>query len=187
MITSSHLPATGRFLISEPFMSDQNFQRTVVLLVEHGEQGSLGFVLNRQLKVKIHEVVEGVPSVDAPVFMGGPVEQNTLHFVHKLGEEIIGSRQVYENIYWGGSFEDLQEKLRLGLISAHDILFFIGYSGWGPGQLDFELEKKSWIVAPEDPNFIFRDHYEDMWREVLKSMGTKYQIISNYPIDPRLN
>ncbi len=187
MITSSFNPAVGRFLVSEPFMSDQNFQRTVILLVEYGDQGSLGFVINRKLKVKIHEVVEGVPSVDAPVFMGGPVEQNTLHFVHRLGANLAGSRNIYDDIFWGGSFDDLQHQLKLGMVDPNEILFFIGYSGWGPGQLENEIERKSWIVAPEAPEFIFRKEYKDMWRQILKSMGAKYQVISNYPTDPRLN
>jgi len=187
MITSSYQPVAGRFLISEPFMHDLNFRRSVVLLVEHGDKGSLGFVLNRQLDITINEVVENLPPLSAPVFMGGPVEQSTLHYVHRLGEQPTGSRKVYEGVYWGGNFEELKEQIILGRVAPGDILFFIGYSGWSPGQLKDELERKSWIVAPEDPNFIFRDTYDDMWRSVLKTLGDKYRIISNYPVDPRLN
>ena len=91
MLSSSYKPAPGRFLISEPFMYDQNFQRTVVLLVEHGDTGSLGFVMNRQLKTNINEIVEELPIMGNPVFMGGPVEQSTLHYVHRLGEQISQS------------------------------------------------------------------------------------------------
>ncbi len=187
MITSSYKPAAGRFLISEPFMYDQNFQRTVVLLVEHGPTGSLGFVMNRQLEVSIQEIIEDFPTVECPVFMGGPVEQSTLHYVHRLGDELPHSRKVTAEIYWGGSFEVLKEKLEKGEVDKHDILFFVGYSGWAPGQLEQELERKSWIVAPEDPTFIFRNDYQDLWRTVLQSMGTKYKVIANYPVDPRLN
>lgn len=187
MFSSTFKPAAGRFLISEPFMEDANFQRTVVLLVEHGEAGSLGFVLNRQLDLSISQLVEGLPEFEAPVFMGGPVEQNTLHFVHRLGNQLPGSQEIHEGVFWGGDFETLKEKLSLQLISREDILFFIGYSGWSSGQLERELEMKSWIVAPEAPHFIFRKDYSDMWRDVLKSMGKKYAIISNYPTDPRLN
>ena len=187
MITSSYKPSPGRFLISEPFMLDRNFQRTVVLLVEHGEEGSLGFVMNRHLETHIDQLVEDVPTFSAPVFVGGPVEQQTLHYVHRLGEELPGSRKVFQEVYWGGDFEVLKDKMRLNVISSQDILFFVGYSGWAPGQLDHELQQKSWIVAPEAEEFIFQEDYTDMWRQVLKSMGSKYQIISNYPVDPRLN
>lgn len=187
MITSSYRPTAGRFLISEPFMNDSNFRRTVVLLVEHGDQGSLGFVLNKQLSVGINEVISELPDNNSPVFIGGPVEQGTLHYVHRLGDVISGSREVYEGVFWGGNFEDLKRLMDKGLVRSSDVLFFVGYSGWSPGQLDDELDRKSWIIAPENPNFVFRENYGDMWRDILKSLGSKYQIISNYPVDPRLN
>lgn len=187
MITSSYRPIAGRFLISEPFMHDLNFKRSVVLLVEHGEKGSLGFVLNKQLEAGINDIVEDIPFLDSPVFMGGPVEQSTLHYVHRMGDTISGSREIYKGLFWGGNFDDLKEQIQLGKVNPGDILFFVGYSGWSPGQLEGELDRKSWIVAPENMEFVFRSTYEDIWREVLQSLGSKYKIISNYPVDPRLN
>lgn len=168
-------------------MNDSNFQRSVVLLIEHNAQGSLGFVMNRKLKVRIHEVIDDMPIFEAPVFIGGPVEQSTLHFIHRIGPGLPGSQQVCEDIYWGGDFEMLKEMITLNQIEAEDILFFVGYSGWGSGQLETELERKSWIIAPENAQFVFQPSYSDMWRQILQSMGTKYQVISNYPVDPRLN
>lgn len=187
MITSSYKPQPGRFLVSEPFMGDPNFQRTVVLLVEHTEEGSLGFVMNRQLDALLHDLVEDAPVFDAPVFMGGPVEQNTLHFVHRLGDTLAGSHEISEGLYWSGDFDQLQEMIEAGKVATDEILFFVGYSGWGGGQLDAELERKSWIVAPENPDFVFTEDYEELWQQILRSMGDKYKVISNYPIDPKLN
>ncbi len=187
MTRSAYKPAIGRFLISEPFMSDQNFQRSVVLLVEHSQEGSLGFVISRQLDLTLDQLIEGLPNFQAPVFMGGPVEQNTLHYVHRLGTTFPNSHEVSRGVFWGGDFEKVKEHIQLNLISAEDILFFVGYSGWGPGQLNNELEQKSWIVAPENSKFIFQNNYDNLWKQVLQSMGPKYQIISNYPLDPRLN
>jgi len=186
MITSSFKPQPGRFLISEPFMGDPNFQRTVVLLVEHNTEGSLGFVMNRQLSALLHDLVEDAPYCAAPVFMGGPVEQNTLHFVHRRGD-LPGAREVVEGLYWSGDLEQLKLMIEDGEVDAKEILFFVGYSGWSPGQLDTELERKSWIVAPENIDFVFTDDYEELWQEILRNMGEKYKVISNYPIDPRLN
>ncbi len=186
MITSAYKPAAGRFLVSEPFMMDRNFQRTVVLLVEHNEEGSLGFILNRQIEQGLHELVEGFPQSQAQVFLGGPVEQNTLHYVHK-DESLEGSRLVTEGVFWSGDFRQVQEKLLLGNLNVADILFFVGYAGWGPGQLEGEILEKSWIVAPENPAFIFNPNNEKLWKEVLRSMGKKFQVISNYPTDPSLN
>lgn len=186
MITSSYRPAPGRFLISEPFMDDANFQRTVVLLVEHGENGSLGFVLNRRLKAKINQVVEDMPEIHAPVCLGGPVEQNMLQFVHKM-EHLRNSRPVVDDVYWGGDFEELQELISHDIINPKELLFFVGYSGWAPGQLQSELDRKSWIIAPEDGEAIFSPSPETLWKDLLKNMGQKYKIISNYPVDPSLN
>ena len=185
--TSTFKPEAGRFLISEPFMEDLNFQRTVVYLVEHNDKGSLGFVLNRKLDIRINQLLEDLPEFEAPVFMGGPVEQNTLHYIHRLGEELEGSQQLGEGIYWGGDFEDLKERIKLRRIFPSDILFFVGYSGWGENQLVNELDANSWIVAPGNKRFIFGNTRDNLWREILKSMGPKYQIISNYPTDPSLN
>lgn len=187
MITSAYRPAPGRFLISEPFMADDNFQRTVIFLVEHGEEGSLGFVLNRQLGVQLSEIIEGFPYTEAPVFTGGPVEQNTLHYVHRLGDVLEGSREIFDGVYWGGRFDDLKTYASEGNPLEQDVLFFVGYSGWGPDQLEGELERKSWIVAPQNEDFVFRNDYFDLWRDLLKNMGDKYHIIANYPVDPRLN
>jgi len=186
MITSPYLPATGRFLISEPFMEDQNFQRTVVLLVEHSQEGSLGFVLNRQLQTRLGEVVPTLASLHAPVFLGGPVEQSTLHYLHRLAD-LPGARPVCEGVYWSGNFEVLQAMAEQGAINPAEILFFIGYSGWSAGQLDGELVRKSWIVTPEQPELIFNADRDDLWRQALQSLGGKYKIISNYPVDPKLN
>ena len=186
MLTSSYKPEPGRFLVSEPFMHDYNFKRTVVLLVEHNDQGSLGFVMNRQLNVAIDEVVKGMPAIGSAVFMGGPVEQETLQYVHRIAN-LPKAKEVYNGVFWGGDFMQLRQMMTMGEVSPADVLFFVGYSGWGPNQLQKELDQKSWIVAPQAPEFIFQDDYSDMWRQVLQTMGTKYKIISNYPVDPRLN
>lgn len=186
MITSAFKPSPGRFLISEPFMIDSNFQRTVVLLVEHNEEGSLGFVLNRRIDKGVHELVEDFPQSQANVFLGGPVEQDTLHYVH-LDGELEGSRPVVEDMYWSGDYMKVKEKLLLGTLHEDNILFFVGYSGWGPGQLEKELSEKSWIVAPHNVGFVFGQNHDQLWQNILRSMGKKFHVISNYPTDPSLN
>ncbi|MEM7655273.1 MAG: YqgE/AlgH family protein [Bacteroidota bacterium] len=186
MITSAFRPQAGRFLISEPFMHDKNFQRTVVFLVEHSREGSLGFVLNRQLQLGIEEVIEDMPAFSAPVFMGGPVEQGTLHYIHRIAD-LPNCQLIQEGVYWGGDFDALKTNILSHRIQPSDILFFIGYSGWGAGQLDGELSQKAWIVAPEKPEVLFQESYHSLWQDLLRDMGDKYKVISNYPIDPRMN
>jgi len=180
-------PAKGKLLISEPFMSDHQFRRTVVLLVEHNAQGSVGFVLNRPINAKLTELMEGIPHIDAPIFLGGPVGQDTLHFVHRWGTEIFGTKRITEGLYWGGDFAEITQKLALGIISNKDILFFVGYAGWSEGQLEEEIKQKSWIVAPLDIELMFQNSPENLWRNVLKSLGKEFQVMSNYPEDPRMN
>jgi putative transcriptional regulator len=180
-------PEKGRLLISEPFLPDPNFERTVVLLCEHNEEGSFGFVLNKPSILKVKEVLEDVLSIDSIVYVGGPVQQDTLHFIHR-NSTVDNAVEIAPNVYWGGDFETLVTKVDTSQIPGNDIRFFLGYSGWGPGQLDAELEQDSWIVC----NFIneqllFDTEPQVMWRKALESMGGRFSVYSNYPTDPRLN
>ena len=181
------IPEKGRLLISEPFLPDPNFERTVVLLCEHNEEGSFGFVLNKPSILRVKEVLEDVLSIDSIVYVGGPVQQDTLHFIHR-NTTVDNAVEIAPNVYWGGDFETLVTKVDTSQIPGDDIRFFLGYSGWGPGQLDAELEQDSWIVC----NFIneqllFDTEPQVMWRKALESMGGRFSVYSNYPTDPRLN
>ena len=180
-------PKPGAVLISEPFLPDDNFKRSVIMLTEHNEEGSLGFILNRPLGIRVHEAVEDFPEFEAPLFLGGPVEHNTLHFLHQLGDLIEGSVQVLENLYWGGNFEELKMGIINGDIMPDDVRFFLGYSGWGPDQLDMELAERSWIVTNGISKYVFGIETDNLWQEVLKNMGGQYQLMSTFPESPLLN
>src|SRR5687767_3484687 len=139
-------PEKGRLLISEPFLPDPNFERTVVLLCEHNEEGSFGFVLNKPSILKVNEVIEDIGGLENPVFVGGPVQQDTLHFIHR-NVSVPNAVQIANNVFWGGDFDNLLSLVDTKQITGIDLRFFLGYSGWGPGQLDSELEQDSWIVC----------------------------------------
>lgn len=177
----------GNLLIAEPFLGDKNFERSVVLVCEHDAKGSFGFVLNQTTDVLLADVLEQNIYPDIPLFIGGPVEQNTLHFIHRRADLIEKSVQIKEGLYWSGNFEQVIELLNVGALLAQDIRFFVGYSGWGAGQLDMELKKDSWIISQTPPDFIFETESKGFWRAVLKLMGGKFKVLANYPIDPRLN
>lgn len=181
-------PAVGDLLISEPFLQDENFVRSVVLLCDHNEEGSFGFVINKPSILRLNEIVEDLDYLDKEVFVGGPVEQNTLHFIY-LGDKLLGdSIQVGERLWWGGDFEELLEKLRLGLMDLTAVRFFIGYSGWGAGQLGDEMSEETWILCQENINetsFLYTP--EELWKSLLKNMGGEFKLLANYPLDPRLN
>jgi putative transcriptional regulator len=180
-------PEKGRLLISEPFLPDPNFERTVVLLCEHSDDGSFGFVLNKPSIVKISEVMEDITDLQNIVYVGGPVQQDTLHFIHR-NAAVTNAVPITDHVYWGGDFENLLMLCDTRQIAASDVRFFLGYSGWGPGQLESELEQDSWIVCDfVTDQLLFDTESDAMWRKALESMGGRFSMYSNYPTDPRLN
>jgi putative transcriptional regulator len=180
-------PEKGRLLISEPFLPDPNFERTVVLLCDHNDEGSFGFVLNKPSIVKVSEVMDNIHHLDEIVFVGGPVQQDSLHFIHRR-VEVEGAVSICEGINWGGSFETLVLMADTKQIEGKDIRFFLGYSGWGPGQLEAELEAESWIVCDQvTDELLFDTDPPMMWKKALDNLGGRFSMYSNYPVDPRLN
>jgi putative transcriptional regulator len=180
-------PEKGRLLISEPFLPDPNFERTVVLLCEHNAEGSFGFVLNKPSILKVNEVVEDIKVFENIVYVGGPVQQDTLHFIHRHAD-VTNAVEIANHVYWGGDFESLIILYDTKQVAASDIRFFLGYSGWGPGQLATELEQDSWIVCDfVTDQLLFDTDPQIMWRKALENMGGRFSVYSNYPVDPRLN
>ncbi|MCZ8355487.1 MAG: YqgE/AlgH family protein [Cyclobacteriaceae bacterium] len=184
--TNKIKPEKGRLLISEPFLNDPTFERTVVLLCEHNEDGSFGFILNKPSESSVNEVLESL-STDQLLHIGGPVQQDTLHYLHRI-KTLDESIPIAEDVFWGGDFDQLQTNLDLGLINEKDIRFFLGYSGWAAGQLEEELKQDSWIVSSiVTQNLLFETPADEMWRKALSNMGGRFSVYSNYPKDPNLN
>ncbi|RYG41253.1 MAG: YqgE/AlgH family protein [Chitinophagaceae bacterium] len=180
-------PGPGILLIAEPFLKDPNFMRTVVLLCDHQEEGSFGFVLNKLYEHSLDELMNDMGELKLPVFYGGPVQMDTLHFLHQYPEKIPGSFEVLDGICWGGDFETAIGLLRSGEIDQKKIRFFIGYSGWSNGQLGDELKEKSWLTAQATRKIVFHHQAEEIWKASLKLLGTEYEVMANFPIDPQLN
>jgi putative transcriptional regulator len=177
----------GRLLASEPYLPDPNFERTIILLTEHNEDGSVGFVLNKPSETLVSEIVDDIKRVQAKVFIGGPVQQDTLHFIHRI-PSISDSIEIGKGIFWGGNFEEILLLIETDQLSTLDIKFFLGYSGWSHGQLDEELKAESWIVSDQlSEELIFETPSEDMWKKTLKTLGGRFSMYSNYPIDPTMN
>src|SRR5882757_9272848 len=180
-------PGKGRILVSEPYLPDPNFERTIILLCEHNEDGSFGFVLNKMSEADVHEILNEIKNYDGKVYIGGPVQQDTLHFIHRH-PELDDAVEIAEGIFWGGNFEKLVLLLQTRQIGPEDVKFFIGYSGWSEGQLDEEMEADSWIVSDKvTEELIFETNPKIMWQKVLKNMGGRFSVYSNHPADPRLN
>jgi len=186
-ITIAKTPTAGNLLLSEPFMPDDHFKRAVVMLCEHQEEGSVGFIINKPLGLKLNEAIDDFPDFDAELYFGGPVQTDTLHYLHRLGDVIEGSVEIAEGLYWGGNFEIIKLLIEKGEVKPSDFRFFLGYSGWGAKQLLQELEDKSWFVAKSEAEDIWQQEPQDLWRQVLRNLGGEFFIMSNFPENPSLN
>lgn len=182
------VPAAGVMLIAHPWLADPNFQRSVIYLCEHEDQaGSFGLVLTRRLDHQIGDFIETLSATDHPLFSGGPVQPDTLHFLHRHGRLVDSAIQVQDELYWGGDFDLVQALVLSGDAKRATTRFFAGYSGWGPGQLAGEVDEGSWILTRAPTDFIFETDPDDLWRSVLRRMGGPYALLANFPTDPRNN
>src|SRR5688572_14526284 len=180
-------PGPGILLIAEPFLKDPNFMRTVVFLCDHQEEGSFGFVINKLFDHTLDELMNDLDELKLPVFYGGPMQMDTIHFLHQYPDLIPGSFEVLDGIFWGGDFETAINMIRSGTIAPEKIRFYIGYSGWGSGQLNDELKEKSWLTVQGNRKLVYHDNAQEIWKDALKNLGGDYEALANYPIDPQLN
>lgn len=179
-------PLKGRLLIAEPsILNDSSFNRAIILITEHSENNSVGFILNRPLEYTLQDLIPEIKS-DFTVYQGGPVEQDNLYFVHKVPELIPESIEVDNGIYWGGNFESLKNLLNSDSLKKTDIRFFLGYSGWGKHQLTDELNINSWFISENDIKNIFAEE-NSLWRKKILEKGGAYKIWANAPSDIQLN
>lgn len=180
-------PGPGILLIADPFLKDPNFLRTVVLLCEHRTEGSFGLVLNKQIEQTLDELLSDLEGCRFPVYYGGPVEMNTLHFLHQYPSLIPDSVKIGNGMYWGGNFESLTALIKSNSIDKDKIKFFAGYSGWGDGQLSDEMKEKSWLTVTATTDIVFKTPHPEIWKGSLQLLGGKYEQLINYPTDPQLN
>ncbi|MDD7887878.1 YqgE/AlgH family protein [Flavivirga sp. 57AJ16] len=181
-------PKKGDLLIAEPaIIGDVSFNRSIVLIADHSQDGSIGFILNKPLDYTINELI---PEVEATykVYNGGPVEQDNLYFIHKIPKLIPESIEISLGIFWGGDFSKVAELITKGDIDEKDIRFFLGYSGWEANQLEEELKANSWVVTENIyKNNIIEKDYKSFWKEKMLEFGGEYSIWSNAPENPNYN
>lgn len=180
-------PLKGRLLIAEPsILNDSSFNRSIILITEHTESNSVGFILNRPLEYTLQDLLPEI-NADFTIYQGGPVEQDNLYFVHKVPELIPDSIEVANGIFWGGNFEALRQLLNSGSLTKSDIRFFLGYSGWGKHQLTDEININSWFISENDLKNIFSNDDTSLWRNKILQKGGNYKIWANAPSDINLN
>ena len=178
----------GVNLISEPFLADPSFARTVVVLCAYAEnEGCFGFVLNRDTGKTLADIGIGLTKVSWPVYEGGPVQKDTLHYLHQYPNFFPDAVEVATDLYWGGDFDLLLELINQGEIERHKVKFFLGYSGWDVAQLEREMTEHSWIISPATAKLSLQTKTEDIWKQSLYDLGGKYRAFANFPTDPQLN
>lgn len=177
----------GSILIADPFLKDPNFLRTVVFMTGHEEDGSIGFVINKPHNTTVGKIITDLEGCDFPVYYGGPVQTDSLHFLHTCPSIISDGIEITDGIFWGGNFEQVMIGIRNKIIKNNQVRFYIGYSGWSEGQLADELKEKSWLTTGGNKKLVFHNNTNLIWQDALKQMGGKYAQLVNYPIDPQLN
>ena len=180
-------PSRGKLLVSEPFIPDPYFKRSVVLLTEYNKEGSVGFILNKITGHKLQKVIGGFPQFNGALYFGGPVNKDQLFYIHTAGKTIEGSIQIKKGLYWGGDFDTVKDMIKTKKINETEIRFFIGYSGWEAEQLEREIKEKTWMVSDTTVLNVMKADTGKMWSDTLKTLGADYAAMANFPEDPILN
>lgn len=180
-------PVRGTVLISDPFLDDDYFRRSVILLCDHTGDSSFGFVLNNYLELDLHDLDPNFPDIQARISVGGPVETQSVYYIHGFSE-VEECVKVREGLYFGGLYDDLKTLLDANKANHQKVRFFLGYSGWDEGQLKKELESNSWIVADNISNEeIFATDNDELWKYCLEKQGGNFKTISKFPLNPSNN
>ena len=188
-IETNHVaPARGKILISEPFLCDYVFGRSVILLVEHNTDGTMGLVLNKQLPFSLNDIMQDFHfSEEVPLYQGGPISMDTLFYLHTL-DDIPSALPIAHGIYLNGDFADIKQYLSSGGNIKGKLRFFLGYSGWGHKQLAHEIEENTWMVGKESvPALMDEASSNQLWGHALGRLGKKYEMWSHFPQVPTLN
>ena len=179
---------SGILLIAEPFLKDASFIRSVVLVCKHNEEeGTFGFAIHRKLHTTLNKIISEMDDFKIPVYFGGPVQTDTLHYIHQYPQLFADAVEIMNGVYWGGDFELLKKYIKNGTVDLKKIKFFLGYSGWSAGQLEEEQKGNSWITMQATIPLLFSTAPQDVWQLSLTALGGKYKMMIHLPTDPQLN
>lgn len=183
------LPKQGGLLISAPFMKDFYFARSVVLMIDHNDEGSMGLVLNKNFNglMTLNELVPDLGTLPPiPLYKGGPVGKETLFYLHTLSY-LKDSLPLGNGLYLNGDFNQMQQYILSGAPTQGVVRFFMGYAGWQKGQLENEIEENTWVINNECKVDLLNTYLRDLWQESLCDLGGKYAVWARYPRYPIMN
>ncbi len=181
------VPSPGHLLVSAPVLSDPNFRRTVVLVCEHDPSGTFGLVLNRPLDLHLGDVLDGFGYPSPPLRYGGPVQTDTLHYLHRRPDLLTDAQFLVDGVFWGGDFQQLRDHFATGQMGPDDVRFFLGYAGWSPGQLATELREPDWVLTPAVASDLFAETPDTLWNAVMRRLGPPHAYLAQFPEDLRTN
>ena len=176
----------GNLLISEPTNSSDTFFKSIILIVEHKANETIGLVLNEPTELYLNKILEDFPIENMPIFNGGPVEKNLIQFIHNI-EKVPKSKEIVKGLYWGGDLDYIYNLIRIGSSDKENIKFFSGYSGWERDQLYEEIKYNSWVMKNPDINICMQQSDHNLWNKIVKLNKSEYYIWSNMPKDPNMN
>ena len=182
-------PRQGSLLVSAPFLKDYHFARSVVLVVEHNDEGSMGIVMNKNFSnlMTLNELVPELASIPPiPLYKGGPVGRDTLFYLHTFSY-LKDALPLGNGLYVNGDFEQMKRYILAGGETQGTVRFFMGYAGWQRGQLTQEIEANTWMVSNDSQVDLLNMYLRDLWKESLCNMGGKYAVWSRYPKYPIMN
>lgn len=190
-VLTAEKPRNGSLLVSRPFLGDSNFTRSVILMVdcENSGQEALGVILNRKLDLGVNDAISGLDLPGNPgLYLGGPVGHDRLVLVHTLGSDIIPDSVALSNGLWvGGDFEAIKDYIRAGGETDGCIKLAVGYSGWGEGQLERELEEGTWAVCSLPAEDIMSPEGPEMWKKAVDALDGRYNLWKQLPLRAGLN
>ena len=187
IIYNKEVPAPGKLLLADPFLTGYPFCRSVVLLVSHTIENSMVLIINVPLIQTLNELIPELEHLEEiPLFRGGPLGEEVLFFIHTY-PDIEGAFPLTKNLYFNGNFDQVKQLLAERKLDPNQFKFFLGYSGWGDSQLEEELKANSWIITEAPALYLIHQRYDLLWQELLKSMGGKYKLWARYPLIPSLN
>ena len=178
----------GCVLLSDPFTQDSYFSRSAILLCRHNKKETFGFVLTNYIEIDLHKLDENLPEIITKISFGGPVEKDNLFYIHTFGKEIEGAEKIIDTLYFGGDYEMLFELIKADPKRINEVRFFIGYAGWDFEQLNNEMKDHSWIAVTNiTEKEILSTSSDHFWKDCMTKQGSKFEMISNFPLNPNEN
>ena len=178
----------GKILISNyTLINDFEFNKSVILIVENNKKDTIGFVINKKTNYLLSDIDPTFKELKIPIFKGGPVKFDSIHFIHKKSELLEKSKMITEEIFWGNQLEKAIKLIQQQKININEIKFFLGYSGWEKNQLDYEIEEKSWLSTNNYKVSDIFNYDKLIWKKKIEKFGEYYKIWSNSPENPNYN